>query len=234
MEFDKADVKNSSKAVSEPEIITETIVEQSISIKTMLERLQVSKPTLYNYMAEVGVTPVRQGRQAYITAKEAKWVAALSGLLKSGEAASAADAVVRLRSMGLSVPGKEPETKALKKTVNRKVKTLGDDELTILNRSSGTLVKVGQVIMAPLVEAINQFNVKADVNLTSQAATLSHYEKLEKAHEKGWLLSTSELAELLKLSPGSIQREFERGGFRFIKAGKNGRESAWKILKSES
>ena len=234
MKVNKADVVNLNEAFSKPEITAEIIVEQSVSIATMLERLHVSKPTLYNYMAELGVTPVRQGRQAYVTTEESEWVAALSGLLKSGEATSAADAVVKLRSMGLIVPGKEPETKAFKKTATRKVETLGDDELTIMGRSSEALVKVGQAIMSPLVEAINyRFNVKADVKLTPEP-TLKHYENLEKAYEKGWLLSTSELAGLLKMSPGSIQREFERGSFRFVKAGKNGRESAWKVLKSES
>mgnify|MGYP007080468847 CR=1 FL=1 len=45
--------------------------------------------------------------------------------------------------------------------------------------------------------------------------TLNHYERLERAYEKGWLLSTSEIAGLWGLSPGSITKEFERRGFQF-------------------
>lgn len=208
-------------------------IEQPVSIAELLVRLQVSKPTLYNYFSEAGVTPVRDGRQAYVTREESEWIGAMWGALKNGKAESVAAAVENLRASGIPIPGKEPETKLMKKTT-RQPDTLGDEGLTIVDRSSSTLIQIGQAIITPLVEAIAKFNVKADVNLTPQKLTLKHYEELEKAYEKGWLLSTSELAGLLKMSAGSITKEFKRGGFRFVKAGKNGRESAWKVLKAES
>ena len=176
-------------------------IEQPVSIAELLVRLQVSKPTLYNYFSEAGVTPVRDGRQAYVTREESEWIGAMWGALKNGKAESVAAAVENLRASGIPIPGKEPETKLMKKTI-RQPDTLGDEGLTIslLDRSGSKLIQIGQAIITPLVEAIAKLNVKADVNLTPQNQTLTHYEELEKAYEKGWLLSTSELAGLLKMS----------------------------------
>ncbi len=50
------------------------------------------------------------------------------------------------------------------------------------------------------------------------------------------LLSTSDLSALLKLSPRTINRQqsFERYGFTFTRAGRNGTEIAWFVNKSGS
>ena len=54
---------------------------------------------------------------------------------------------------------------------------------------------------------------------------------------KQWLLSTSELADLLGLAPGTITdygEEFSDAGFTFTRAGKRkGGEIAWRISKSK-
>lgn len=57
---------------------------------------------------------------------------------------------------------------------------------------------------------------------------------LEEAYQNEWLLSTSHLADLLELSPARINKKpsFERYGFIFTKAGKNGIETAWKVDKA--
>lgn len=59
---------------------------------------------------------------------------------------------------------------------------------------------------------------------------LARYEALQEACDRGWLLSTSDLAPLLrraKLSGAAI----ERYGFRCDRLGRNGSESAWRISK---
>ncbi len=58
---------------------------------------------------------------------------------------------------------------------------------------------------------------------------------LEEAYRNQWLLSTSELAQLLKLSPKTVRSygaRFEDAGFVFTRAGTRKRgEVAWKISK---
>ncbi|MEB3355956.1 MAG: hypothetical protein VKK04_04465 [Synechococcales bacterium] len=49
--------------------------------------------------------------------------------------------------------------------------------------------------------------------------------------DRGWLVSTSELAPILGLK--SLNgAEFERYGFRFVRSGKNGSQSAWRVEKA--
>ncbi|MCU0567291.1 MAG: Lrp/AsnC family transcriptional regulator [Oculatellaceae cyanobacterium Prado106] len=65
---------------------------------------------------------------------------------------------------------------------------------------------------------------------------LDYFEKLEKACKNGWLLSTSELANILDLSPAEIKSYrdgFTEAGFIFTPAGYRVRgEIAWKISKN--
>jgi hypothetical protein len=62
------------------------------------------------------------------------------------------------------------------------------------------------------------------------AQPLANLEAIDRACEKGWLLSTSQLCELLGVRSISGQA-IERYGFRFTRCGKNGREGAWAIAK---
>lgn len=74
--------------------------------------------------------------------------------------------------------------------------------------------------------------------LPSTGSRLSYLRELEEAYEKGWLLSTSEVADLLKLSPKTIAaygQEFEDAGFVFTRVGiRKGGEIAWAIDKHSS
>ena len=60
---------------------------------------------------------------------------------------------------------------------------------------------------------------------------------LEEAYRNQWLLSTSELAQLLKLSPKTVRsygEQFEDAGFVFTRAGTRKRgEVAWEISKRQ-
>lgn len=59
---------------------------------------------------------------------------------------------------------------------------------------------------------------------------------LEETFTHRWLLSTSQLAELLGLSPMTLARmqECDRNGFQFVRAGMNGSEIAWEVKKPKS
>jgi hypothetical protein len=58
---------------------------------------------------------------------------------------------------------------------------------------------------------------------------LANLEALERAAAHGWLLSTSQLKTLIGAVPGGDR--FSRYGYNFERAGKNGRETAWRIAK---
>ena len=64
---------------------------------------------------------------------------------------------------------------------------------------------------------------------------LAYYETLEKAARGGWKLRTSELANLLQLTPQEINsygQTFYEAGFVFNRAGyRSGGETAWLVSK---
>ncbi|MEM9156698.1 MAG: hypothetical protein AAGB13_16975 [Cyanobacteria bacterium P01_F01_bin.33] len=54
---------------------------------------------------------------------------------------------------------------------------------------------------------------------------------LQELADNNWWLSSSQLAQVMNLGSLPAGDNFERYGFRFIKAGKNGSETAWKVEK---
>ncbi len=74
--------------------------------------------------------------------------------------------------------------------------------------------------------------------IPNNKSPLAYLRDIEEAHQNGWLLSTSELANLLGLSPKTIAgygQEFSDAGFVFTRAGtRKGGEIAWSIEKEDS
>jgi hypothetical protein len=58
---------------------------------------------------------------------------------------------------------------------------------------------------------------------------LQHYVVLERAIASGWLLPTSEVRSLIGVKPSGDR--FQRGSFIFIRSGKIGAQSAWRVAK---
>jgi hypothetical protein len=100
----------------------------------------------------------------------------------------------------------------------------------IMQDSPGQITTSPTAALVTVVEAI----VK---RLMPAPSPLSYLRELEEAYSQGWLLSTSELADLLGLTPGTITdygEEFSDAGFTFTRAGKRkGGEIAWRIGKSK-
>jgi hypothetical protein len=99
----------------------------------------------------------------------------------------------------------------------------------IISSTTGQIPLFQPATLVAVVEAI----VKR--LLPSTGNRLSYLRELEEACEKAWLLSTSEVADLLGLSPKTIAaygQEFSDAGFIFTRAGtRKGGEIAWSIDK---
>lgn len=79
-------------------------------------------------------------------------------------------------------------------------------------------------------EAIAFRLVLAIADKLPQPDPLHNLQQLERAYQNGWLLSTSQLAPLLGVK-GLSGKAIERFGFRCVRVGRNGAESAWKLEK---
>lgn len=65
--------------------------------------------------------------------------------------------------------------------------------------------------------------------LKPAADPLQHYAALERAIASSWLLSSAEVRALISTKPRGDR--FQRGSFVFIRAGKIGGQSAWRVVK---
>lgn len=65
---------------------------------------------------------------------------------------------------------------------------------------------------------------------------LENLAALERAYQNHWILSTSQLAELLGVAGKTLSRlpEFDRHGFTFSRSGEVGNEIGWAIGKVKS
>ena len=67
----------------------------------------------------------------------------------------------------------------------------------------------------------------------TQRDPLWYMETLERAQEGGWLMATEEVEQLIGVKPSSSGKEehFDRGCWRFVKTGKIGAQTAWRVEK---
>ena len=62
---------------------------------------------------------------------------------------------------------------------------------------------------------------------TNQRDPLRKHQQLKEAAEEGWILTTSEIEEIIGTKPHG--ESYVRGNWLFVRSGKIGRESAWVV-----
>ncbi|NEP69029.1 hypothetical protein [Moorena sp. SIO3A5] len=82
-----------------------------------------------------------------------------------------------------------------------------------------------------LIDAIASGIERANINRIQPVNPIGYMEQLKMAAEEGWLLTTSEVKELIKVKPHTRKGEdtYRRGSWVFVKSGKIGRETAWRV-----
>jgi hypothetical protein len=80
-------------------------------------------------------------------------------------------------------------------------------------------------IMLEFVELLTQ-------KMQPARSPLWHHGELERAYEAGWLLTSKEVQQLIGVKP--IGDVFDRGCWRFVRSGKIGVQTAWRVEKSSS
>ena len=159
-------------------------------------------------MKDLQIEPLKEGRKAYVNDEQLKLLDDLHEHISKGGVTS--DFLKQKEQLGTLVSSTE-ESSAL----------VQDSPGQVFPLQPGALVAVVEALVKRLVPS----------------SPLSYLRELEEAYEKGWLLSTSELGILLRLSPRTIASyggSFEDAGFVFTRCGKRKRgEIAWMIEKPE-
>ncbi len=178
-------------------------------VSQLPDRYGIKRTALYERLKALSIKPQKQGNKSYLDSDQVEQLDQLHAHIQRGGV--------------INDFGSESEQLKVEQTNST-------GQLAPINQS-GTLVALVEVLTSRLVPAIVS-------KLTPPTAPLAHLEALEKAYEKDWLLSTSELAQLLGLSPRTIRKygnTFNEAGFTFTRAGTRARqETAWRVSKVRS
>jgi len=184
-----------------------------VPLSQLPSRYGIARSALYTRLKDLQLSPIKQGRKAYVDSQQLKLLDELHEHISQGGTTS--EFLKQRESQPREQSSPEDQTEL--------VPLVQDSPEQILPIQPGVLVTVVEAIIKRLVP--------------STGSRLSHLRELEEAYEKGWLLSTSEVADLLGLSPRTVRdygQQFEDGGFVFTRAGTRKRgEIAWAIGKKE-
>ena len=110
---------------------------------------------------------------------------------------------------------------------------------TMTNFTPGSIERVNRPVSPvgasslPLQAANFEELVRAIAAVIKPTEPLQYMEVLERAAEKEWLLSTSEVRALIGVKPKTKKGEdtYKRGSWLFVKSGKIGGQTAWRVTK---
>lgn len=197
-------------------IFSETMTLETYCLVSELpEKFSIARQTVYERLKFLGITPLKMDNKSHITATQLDLLERLHEHLQSGATMSRFD----------------PDAKP--KKVKDKTKTpITSTSLTTTERS----LTVPPVENANITFTSGQPNISDLIQELAKAITsnqiapyLSRHDALEKAFEKGWVLSSQEVFEIIGIKPKGTQKIW--GCWQFISKGKIGRAKGWIVEK---
>ena len=176
-----------------------------IPLSQLPDRYNIARSALYTRLKDLQIEPTKEGRKAYIDGQQLQLLDNLHQHIQKGGTTG----------------------EFLKQNLTGQFST--NNPSTLVQDSPGHLLTLQPTALVTIVETIAKRFIPA------HSSPLSYLRDLEEAYEKGWLLSTSEIAQLLGLSPKTISQygqQFSDAGFIFTRVGTRKRgEIAWTIDK---
>ncbi|WP_253274179.1 hypothetical protein [Myxosarcina sp. GI1] len=183
-----------------------------VPLSQLPSRYDIARSNLYNRIKDLGIETVKQGRKAFVTAEDLELLDGLHAHLKRGGT-----------TLGFIQILKKKGHLALS-TIERPA-----SYLTESTQESEPIIAINPVALVSTIETV----VKRMIPQSTRR--LTYLEELESAYQNGWLLSTSEVSDLLGFTPKTIASygsEFSDAGFTFTRVGtRKGGEIAWSIDK---
>jgi hypothetical protein len=178
-----------------------------VPLTQLPSRYGIARSNLYNRIKELRIETVKQGRKAFVTAAQLELLDGLHAHLERGGTILGFLQILKKRGYQLTSVSSLAE------------KTDNDEPIIVLNPLA--LVNTIETVVKRLIPQSNN--------------RLTYLKELEEAYQNSWLLSTSEVSDLLGLTPKTIAnygQEFSDAGFTFTRVGtRKGGEIAWSIDK---
>jgi hypothetical protein len=180
-----------------------------VPVSQLPSRYGIARSALYTRLKDLKLEPEKQGKKAFVDASQLERLDALHSHIQKGGTTGA-----------FLKQSESPGQLARQDSPGQSSAIVQDSPGQIDTSPTAALVTVIEAIVKRLMPAPSR---------------LSYLRELEEACSQGWLLSTSELADLLGLTSGTITdygEEFSDAGFTFTRAGKRkGGEIAWRVGK---
>ena len=187
-----------------------------IPLAQLPSRYGIARSNLYNRLKDLKIESVKQGRKAFVTADGLSLLDGLHAHLESGGTTN------EFRQQLGSNSDLVTTTTAEASVYN---------SIGAPNYSEPTISLQPSVLVGAIEAVVKRL-------IPTNRSRLNYLRELSEAYEKGWLLSTSELADLLGLNQKTITnygQEFNDAGFIFARVGtRKGGEIAWSIDKESS
>jgi hypothetical protein len=184
----------------------ESVLVDELPVQSLPDRYGVARSQIYNRIKSLGIETIKRKQKAYVNADQLALLDELHKLLKQDYS---------LESAVLLILGDRPQQQGIVHVPQG-----------VVEQSHGT---AGQLEMMQMLMAAIAHQQPAAAP-PPPPNPLSRFEQLQAIADNDWRPSTSELAEILGLNSLSGPT-FERYGFRFTRAGKNGAQSAWRVEK---
>jgi hypothetical protein len=203
----------------------------SLTIKDFEARYNLTRSNVYNRINGLkakgySLDPEKQGNKSIFNADQIEVMDALNLMLQDGKSISdfpAANGTSELAHVSQDKPEVSRRTQDSKNVRVASPQENGGSMMMFAGMIDAIAAKVADMISSRPAQPI-------EVKLPELPPPdpLSNLRSIQEACDRGWLLSTSQLAVLLGVKSLS-GKTVQRFGFTFTRAGKNGGESAWRV-----
>ena len=201
----------------------------SFPVSELQHRYQIVRSNVYTRLEALNIKPEKQGGRAYVNGEQLQVLDALDEHIEKG-GTTAEFVASRAGSGQLEKSTGQPQLSSgqLQKSSGQLDLSNGQAEQFTITEQHSALAGLIEAIASRLIPMIAS-------QLKPGPDPLASLRGLEEANRNQWLLSTSELAQLLKVSPRTVRgygEQFSDAGFVFTRAGTRKRgEVAWEISK---
>ena len=188
-----------------------------IPLSQLPSRYGIARSNFYNRLKDLKIEPIKQGRKAFISSSSLQLLDQLHAHIMEGGITS--DFIQQKHHLNHQlVVGSNAELEL-------------DTPISIQNNIEPTITLQPNAFISVVEAVVKRF-------IPTDNSRLTYLRELEEAYQNGWLLSTSEVANLLGLTQKTITsygQEFSDAGFVFTRSGMRKRgEIAWAIDKQTS
>jgi len=206
-------------------------------VSELTTRFGIGKTALYARLKALGIVPMKQGGKAFVSQEPLQRLEALDEHLKAGGTLANFEHVQRTSDESGEQDKRTDPVVSHTATGKPSHAEGGDGPLGFFRMD---VQSVAVLVVNLAVRGIKEVLLAifpAPLSRTERGLRLSPLRELEEAYEKRWLLSTTEVSDLLGLSATTVRaygEQFEHAGFTFTRSRVSTRERgqlAWKVGK---